>query len=167
MLCGVLCIVIVAGGDCDCDTTPTWFSVTISINHLLLTTNRSPNMIHHTPTSTDHHFSSINFLIYCSVGEKFKAVVKKIYFKKGKTYCKSYWTFIWQRRYKISKSFKIKQAQCSAVSIVHCSAKERDLFVCISISMLGECPSLCSISHLDSNISKCHLIFSSNRIICL
>ena len=27
--------------------------------------------------------SSINFLIYCSVGEKFKAVVKKIYLKKG------------------------------------------------------------------------------------
>merc|ERR1719336_2742033 len=51
---------------CDCDTTPTWFSITISINHLLLTTN-----------------SSINFLIYCSVGEKFKAVVKKIYLKKG------------------------------------------------------------------------------------
>merc|ERR1719336_2122283 len=55
-----------AGGDCECDLTPTWFSVTISINHLLLTTN-----------------SSINFLIYCSVGEKFKAVVKKIYLKKG------------------------------------------------------------------------------------
>ena len=51
---------------CGCDTTPTWFTVTISVNHFLLTIN-----------------SSINFLIYCSVGDKFKAVVRKILLKTG------------------------------------------------------------------------------------
>ena len=28
------------GERCECDTTPTWFTVTISINHFLLTINR-------------------------------------------------------------------------------------------------------------------------------
>ena len=55
-----------APGGCGCDTTPTWFTVTISVNHFLLTIN-----------------SSINFLIYCSVGDKFKAVVRKILLKTG------------------------------------------------------------------------------------
>ena len=55
-----------APSGCGCDTTPTWFTVTISVNHFLLTIN-----------------SSINFLIYCSVGDKFKAVVRKILLKTG------------------------------------------------------------------------------------
>ena len=28
------------GGECGCDPTPTWYTVTISINHFLLTINR-------------------------------------------------------------------------------------------------------------------------------
>ena len=35
------------------------------------------------PLYNNYVSSSINFLIYCSVGEKFKAVVKKIYLKRG------------------------------------------------------------------------------------
>jgi len=44
--------------ECGCDPTPEWYLVMISVNHLFLTIN-----------------SSVNFLIYCSVGEKFKKVV--------------------------------------------------------------------------------------------
>merc|ERR1712032_1210786 len=43
---------------CHCEVSPVWYSVTISISHFLLTVN-----------------SSINFLIYCSVGEKFQTIV--------------------------------------------------------------------------------------------
>ena len=28
------------GGECGCDPSPTWYTVTISINHFLLTVNR-------------------------------------------------------------------------------------------------------------------------------
>ena len=87
---------MLAGGDCECDLTPTWFSVTISINHLLLTTNRSTIKHSGHNNLNNDYSSSINFLIYCSVGEKFKAVVKKIYLKKGKTRWKSYLSFVWQ-----------------------------------------------------------------------
>merc|ERR1719234_1014897 len=41
-----------------CNVMPEWYSILISINHLFLTIN-----------------SSINFLIYCSVGERFQRVV--------------------------------------------------------------------------------------------
>jgi len=43
---------------CSCDLSPVWYSVMISVSHFFLTIN-----------------SSINFLIYCSVGEKFKTIV--------------------------------------------------------------------------------------------
>jgi len=43
---------------CGCNISPAWYSVMISVSHFFLTIN-----------------SSINFLIYCSVGEKFKMIV--------------------------------------------------------------------------------------------
>ena len=44
--------------DCGCSLTPTWFRVLCRISHLLLTLN-----------------SSINFIIYISIGKRFKKIV--------------------------------------------------------------------------------------------
>ena len=74
----------------SCFHTPEWYSITISINHLFLTINRSN--IKTIPVNWTNFLcfvfgtrlghccfdsSSINFLIYCSVGDRFKKVVFK------------------------------------------------------------------------------------------
>ena len=64
--------------------TPSWYSITISINHFFLTMNRYA-INNYIPEDYNYSlfFSSINFLIYCSVGDKFKSVVRKYFLQIG------------------------------------------------------------------------------------
>ena len=64
---------------CGCNISPAWYSVMISISHFFLTINRQGHdyLVFFSSRFDNFSicFSSINFLIYCSVGEKFKTIV--------------------------------------------------------------------------------------------
>ena len=66
---------------CGCDMVPTWYTIMISVNHLFLTINRFVNIRQglRSLILIMNLFSSINFLIYCSVGDKFKKVLCRFF----------------------------------------------------------------------------------------